>query len=307
MHKLKRKISNSALNSIDPDLNGSPSKFMKFMNRDTTKETDEMKLGKLIHKTILEPKKFIPEITTMPEPGVVSIMDEYFKNKDKYIIEIAKSQNYRQNWKDKTIEDYVLDKGTLYLEALRSGKDVMDVETYNTVVKAKLAFSTNPKISELVNNSHNENEFLIEWDYRDFECKGIIDKLVTDSSCFSIADLKVTSKPIQEYYKTFRQFKTYRQIAFYELGLMYINNNTPKDHYIFVISLYDDLPIAVPFLVEKEYVKRGMYEIDNLFDRIEYHIEKNNWSLPMEIIEGNLLTLQLPSFLKLEETKNWYE
>lgn len=314
MHKFNRKISNSALSKIDPDLGGSPKKFLQYMDRIADKETEEMKLGKLIHKAILEPEKFNPDIIVMPEPGVTAIMDEYTKDTTVNILEIAKNKNYRQNWKDETIKKYLAENGMEYLQSMLINKDIMSLETYNLIQSAINAFNSNSKIQEIIYSNHNDNELQIDWNYRDFECKGIIDKLITSkfnfstaTKDFSIIDLKVTTKPVQDYYKTFRQFKTYRQIAFYVLGMSNSVYENTGEHYVFVISLHDNNPVAMPFLVSKDYLNRGLYEIDRLLDRLEFHIEKNNWLYPMEIIQGELLTLQCPNFLKQEELINWYE
>jgi hypothetical protein len=310
MYRFNRKISNSALNKIDPELGGSPVKFMQFMDRIPDKESEEMILGKFIHKAILEPEKFNPVIYPKIEPGLKLVIDEFAKTEfsEKGVVEIARNLNYRSNYKDETLLTYILKNGWEYYELLvnNKDKDLISDESKILIDKAFDAYHSNPKIHEIVESGINTNELELLWNYGEFECKGIIDKLITYDS-HTIVDLKVTSKPMNEYHRTFRQFKIYRQLAFYEKGLNALNMDSSRLHYIFVISINNNNAEAIPFAVDADYLYRGHYEIDELLKRIEFHHKNNNWSSQKEVITGELLTLQCPNFLKLEEQIKWYE
>jgi len=74
--EFKRKISNTALNMLDPELNGNPIKFKSYMLREEdSKETKEQRLGKLIHKVVLQPEEAKIKIISYPSQAIKTIID----------------------------------------------------------------------------------------------------------------------------------------------------------------------------------------------------------------------------------------
>ncbi len=74
-------ISKSRLDAIDPEMNGSPTKYLNFINQDEERKISiDMERGSLIHKYVEDPKKFIVLEVDKPSDKLGEVADYVINN-----------------------------------------------------------------------------------------------------------------------------------------------------------------------------------------------------------------------------------
>jgi hypothetical protein len=248
-------ISNSALGFALPECGGSYVKFTSFMNGELKKEeTEEMKLGTLIHAYLENPTGFtLNVIETKPSEAVCKIIRDVFDRMDsrpelkdypKEIINAARAFNYQPKWKDDTIATKIVTEGSEYFNKLSAPGVIVDKELADKITA--ICFEVGKQHPWLINDSDFELEHGREWKVLrevpftwregDIVYKMLIDRLEVNDKTKQLRfmDYKTTSTPLSLYtgYKTKNvdgndeiihgtliKYHVHRQIRFYERGL----------------------------------------------------------------------------------------
>jgi hypothetical protein len=306
-------ISNTALGYINPDEKGCPEKFFDFIEgRAEKKETKAMITGTLIHSLILEPGDIsvlsVPKISDNVKRIVERIFNEYYDEFSPFshdlsqlteqIVQVAKEENYGQNWKTDTMVNKIRSEGgdeyfRLMIENI--GKTIVTEDIFANLLKIESAIKLNPAAKELLlqDDAHGIeylNELEIYFTHNDVQCKAKIDRLLIDTilKIFKIVDLKTTSESVEYFPNIFNSRHMYRQLAMYETAVQeYLKehypdeNYTPGTHSIIACETTGYGRIR-RFDVSKGLIDKGHAEKDSLINRIKWHIDNNERLHSME-------------------------
>lgn len=144
---------------------------------------------------------------------------------DNEIITIANNFNYQSNWKPETRAKVIKEKGAVYytLLYLSQGKTILDTNTYNEVQKAVTALKESDSTKEYFaeNNPFDNIERLYQLKFKHtfegIEYRGMMDLIIVDHNNKKIipVDLKTSSKPEWDFYKSFIEWKYSIQAMLY--------------------------------------------------------------------------------------------
>lgn len=310
-------ISNSSLSNINPEQDGSPQKYKKFIDGDLDQLNSlSLDRGKLLHKWVEDRTSFeVSDIVEPPEMAVawckevlrlchefqaINFDDIQLPTED--IIVAAKNNTgvYTSTKKRETILEKFKDFNEYYnfiknpsdkITLTKQTKEVL-VNCYGSLYSHKIAKKyLFDEFSEFNKACMIFNEKAIYFDYLDEKCKALLDKLIIDpvnKECY-IIDLKTTAKSTSKYLSTFIKWRTYRQLAFYttavkslmlELGFTDIHEYVIKPVIIAVetTGLYN----TQVFQIEKDWIEKGKEEFIALIRRIKFHKKNDIWDLTQE-------------------------
>lgn len=211
-------ISNSSLSYALPECGGSYKKFVAFMAGELKKEeTEEMKLGTLIHK-LLESRYTFKTIVieTMPSEALCRIVKEIktdtrieLKDYAKEVIASARYFGYQKTWGDEAIAKKVLTECSEYFKALRSGAEIIDksIDIKINGIFAELMKEHNILIDDSMFKSLQgpdwevQKEAAFTWSENNIAFKMLIDRLEINHKVKEVVfyDYKTTSTPMSYY------------------------------------------------------------------------------------------------------------
>jgi hypothetical protein len=248
-------VSNSSLGYALPECGGSYTKFIAFMGGEIGKEeTEEMKLGTLIHNYLENPRGFtLNIIETKPSEAICKIVQDVFDRMDtrpelkdypKEIVNACRAFNYQKNWGDESLATKIIKEGNDYFKALATPGAIVDKATADKItciaeaIQRAHPWLIDDSAFELEHGKDWEiiREKPITWTENDILYKGLIDRLEINHKTKQIrfTDYKTTSTPLSLYtgYKTKNvegeeetvhgtlvKYHVHRQVRFYERGL----------------------------------------------------------------------------------------
>ncbi len=318
-------ISNSSLANINPEQDGSPQKYKKYIDGDLDKENSlSLDRGKLLHKWVEDRDSFeVSDIVEPPEMAVIwckevlrlsnefqAINFEDIQLPTEDIIVAAKNNTgvYASIKKRETITEK-FKEFTEYYNHLKNPSDKITLtrQTKEVLVNCYGSLYAHKKARKYLFEEFYDfnkacmifNEKAIYFDYMDEKCKALIDKLIIDpvNKEVYIIDLKTTAKSAAKYQATFTKWRTYRQLAFYttavkslmlDLDIKNIHEYTIKPVIIAVET--NGLFNTQLFHIEKDWIEKGKEEFVSLISRIKFHTNKDEWNLTKEeILDVNIL------------------
>ncbi len=244
-------ISNSALNTIDPEIGGSPQKFLEFFNSDIEKKNSHsMKTGSIVHEYIEKPSEFAVAEIDKPEGKIGDICDWILARPEIQNIEAITVLNeeeifylfggarqvidyYANRTNESTWKTFKEGRGLDYLDFVISNKD-KTILTKNDKIVLENAISNLRKNtftrglffeSNLDVVVKKELELYVTIDGIKYKIK--IDNLRIDhlNRTISIIDAKTTSGNAYNYVKlpqdidvvntSFNKWKVFRQLSLY--------------------------------------------------------------------------------------------
>ncbi len=128
-----------------------------------------------------------------------------------------------------------------------------------------------------------------------FRMKAKLDSVIIDhlSKTIFITDVKTTSDPLSLFKWSFRNYRVYRQLAFYGEAARIQYAELIKDGYKIMFNIIaietKDLYECGLFQIEftDDWIKKGQTEIGRLLTRILFHQESGDWVNPWEVqLEG---------------------
>ena len=311
-------INNSALSKINPEEGGNPETYHKFiLEGPGQSKAKHFVLGTNLHFIFLEDKEPVV-IPSMPSPAVATIIEtvlEEVKRKhaneflpfstsleshEELLLKTIRESSYQNNWKDETVINDVLKKGETYWDTLLSvgNSPIVSDKEAALINLIRMNLAIRPFVAELLSTKEEEGveyftEMSIVWeeDYtgQKMKCKSRLDRLRINhkTRTFSIRDFKSNGSPLEQFAKSFENFRYYRQIRFYEKAAMkYLESKglhgyTPEAHYIIAAETFG-LGRVRPFRVTPGYLYKGEQEIKELLNRIAIHTTENQWVLSLE-------------------------
>lgn len=277
--------------------------------------------GTMIHEYILQPEEFWKDyvILDFEVPKVKQQKDlcESYINLKKLnpldtedtLLLQAYNNSYSNTKTDvKKVEEAknLIETYAKYLEYLEIGdtKKVISFADLNTLKAIKENITKHKKANELLFNLpstyETHNEFHINWEVDKENCK-VKCKSLLDRVCFDhvnkkiiLIDLKTTVN-VYDFKHSVEEYDYFRQIAYYGLAIQWymanvLNLNTEDyDFEAYIIAIGKDVnnEIRVFDMKVENVINEKLQLINNVLQKISYHISTDNWEHSPEYYEGN--------------------
>ena len=273
--------------------------------------------GTMIHEYILQPEEFWKdyEILDFEVPKVKQQRDlcEYYSSHkltdpladdDKLLLEAynnsynnTKSAEIRKNEAKKIVETY-----SDYINYLQisTTKKVISFADLNMLKQIKQNLQEHVAANKLLFNVPTtytcHNEFHINWQYKNIDCKSLLDRVMFDhvNKKIILIDLKTTSD-IYNFKHSVEEFDYYRQIAFYLCAITWymlneLNLNVDDydlEAYIIAIQTNGKYEVRVFNMFNEEELLKRKDIISEALTEISYHISSNNWEHARKYYEND--------------------
>lgn len=273
--------------------------------------------GTMIHEYILQPEEFWKdyEILDFEVPKVKQQRDlcEYYSSHkltdpladdDKLLLEAynnsynnTKSAEIRKNEAKKIVETY-----SDYINYLQisTTKKVISFADLNMLKQIKQNLQEHVAANKLLFNVPItytcHNEFHINWQYKNIDCKSLLDRVMFDhvNKKIILIDLKTTSD-IYNFKHSVEEFDYYRQIAFYLCAITWymlneLNLNVDDydlEAYIIAIQTNGKYEVRVFNMFNEEELLKRKDIISEALTEISYHISSNNWEHTRKYYEND--------------------
>lgn len=291
-------LSNSALSLFNYDVESYYKAYVQKVYE--PKESDSLLLGSLVHMLLLEPEKINDTYAILPKKidGKMGVfIEEYVKT------ESAETAYYKAEFKvplSTVMTNFEKQENQNYYDALIStqNKILVDIEDFNKAKRLKDSVEKANQIPTILEG--------LEWDrFTEFEiyfeirregkvipAKAKLDDLYI-SKCrkfVKYVDHKTNSKnKSHEYLETFKYWKTYRQLAFYDDAIRqyFIQQDWARpitiSHYINAISLKNEKSML--YTIDNSFILKGREEIEEDISKLIWHMDNNLWEYPKHIYD----------------------
>ena len=273
--------------------------------------------GTMIHEYILQPEEFWKdyEILDFEVPKVKQQRDlcEYYSSHkltdpladdNKLLLEAynnsynnTKSAEIRKNEAKKIVETY-----SDYINYLQisTTKKVISFADLNMLKQIKQNLQEHVAANKLLFNVPTtytcHNEFHINWQYKNIDCKSLLDRVMFDhvNKKIILIDLKTTSD-IYNFKHSVEEFDYYRQIAFYLCAITWymlneLNLNVDDydlEAYIIAIQTNGKYEVRVFNMFNEEELLNRKNIIAKTLTEISYHINSGNWEHTRKYYEND--------------------
>lgn len=270
--------------------------------------------GKLLHCLLLDEGSFDSQFVlasgSLPTGSTKTVVDKIYRSAieqkrtdeslgsfEEEIIESLKEINLHQKLKTdaQRIEKILTDDAISYFQFLknRAGKDIIDEETYNkmresvNVIKSNsMAMYTLEGIDAMSITS--EVPLQVELHDRPFGLKGILDRIVVDSSGPRIVDLKTTSKTISEFRDTVEYYNYWMQAAIYHRIACEEYRFNPKS-LRFTFLVIDKYQQVYAFDVSEITMLLWRERLEEKLNTAEFHYLNRYYALPHEFATNKIV------------------
>lgn len=315
-------VSSSSLKHINPDEGGSPANFKSFIEGgQDISDKPYIQLGQHIHTWHEDRENFA--IAEVPKPTeklgeiadkIIELVQQGNIYDDALVKYVIESTNYQANWKMETritkVNDGTFEYINEVLEAKENNQIFMTVSEAEKVQNATEAIQNHPAASKLIfvdqdfSDLKHFKELIIIREIAIGETrlklKSRIDNITIDveNRVVKLVDLKTTSQGVHAYLKSFKHWRTYRQLAFYKSMLSWWVHQTfggrgwRFEYYIIGVET-NKLQQCVVYRIDSQWIKKGSEEAMSLLHRIAYHKHTGNWSWTKEELEGDYI-LNIP-------------
>lgn len=186
---------------------------------------------------------------------------------------------------------------------LKETKTVIDIAIRKQADETVEVLKNHPQVRSLLGLDRNSsdklqifNEIMLssDWDVCNFGFKGILDNLVVDeeSKTVFINDLKLTNRPIQDFISSVEKFRYDIQCTIYR-GLAYDRFIAPREdakewNMVFTFIVADKFNQVYPYQVSDDTANMWQNEFYSVVNKLNYHYEKRDYTLPYELALGNV-------------------
>lgn len=297
-------LSNSALNALDPQLGGSPKKFILFFDEEHTPDINKsMETGTLIHQFVDQEDKFAIADVAKPSDHSARWAEEVYRayGSDPTDDQVINIKNIFKLHNSVKKEDTILTKFEKecweYLQFLdkADGKVIMTeamrdkvVNCYNAIKEHEAAYRLLFAPTEITGLQREKEKQLYVLDVKGYDAKGLIDCILIDheNKVIEINDLKTTHTNPYGFVPAlgikdtpFEYRKYYRQLAWY--GKL-IRTKYPDYIIKFNVIVVSTVTFeCAVFQIAISWIKKGLGEIESLVERFKYH-EENGYDHCME-------------------------
>lgn len=306
----------------------SPMKFFQFWELGFgIEESVPMKIGSALHCLVLEPHKFKDEYAinkkTIQYSEIEAMLKETanycqehkitdYATREKILLDFRRKRKFQPTWKDETIINKSLiehiDFYEFYLE--NKNKAIISQSQYDMICQMRDNIEKHKRANwflRLITDDDydvfTEVDILFEMNIRDgfpsLPCKAKLDKLVIDkkNKIIYLIDVKTTSKSVNEFYKSVRDYDYGRQMYFYTLALWHLLANKynwlydedVKLEYKFIVSETNPVYECKVYNVKQELINSEyrINKVNEILRDINYAINNNEFSYTRTYLEGN--------------------
>lgn len=281
--------------------------------------------GRVLHCLLFEEDKYDDYFTSMPgklpTDSQKKIIDNIFKKhlsignnslslgdySEDILTDLLTANLYQTLKTDQQRVDKVLtEENKKYFDFLKSSLDktIVDQPTLDgckagvEVLKSNKDIRTLLQLDKTKEDTHietySELEVKVDVDYLPFGLKGIIDNLVIDrdSKTIFINDLKTTGKSLLDfpesvqYYKYWIQAMVYEKLVFHKFLKDLPDLEEWKLYFTFIVI--DKYNQVFPFQVSMETMAIWQQDFEDITDIVKYHYENKDFTLPYDLIFGNV-------------------
>jgi hypothetical protein len=281
--------------------------------------------GRVLHCLLLEPENFEKEFILMPDKFPTDsnriLIDNIFKNylsiennallleefQKEILTDLLNSNLYQTLKTDQQRLDKILtDQNKNYFEFLKTkqNKALVDPIIYANCIETVAMLKSNKEVRALlyldkeISDDHITvfNELPLKHDVNNlpFGYKGILDNVVidTESKTIFINDLKTTGKGLLDFPDTVKYYKYWIQACMY-YHLVYEEYIKPMQdaedwNIVITFIVVDKYNQIYPFQVSKESLEVWQQDFDGITDMVKYHYENKDFTLPYDLIMGNV-------------------
>ena len=267
-----------------------------------------LKMGTMVEQKLLEPERFEENFIEQAEMETPSSPNqkEFVKLilSGEYGMVEAHNKAYANSNPSKASKLYESLEKYINFQSESQGKGVYSQDEKETLLRVTGDIMSHNKASRLLlEDSVYENTWTqlpLFAEINNVFVKGLIDRLVQiNEDHFYLIDLKTTSKPLSNFGYHFLRRKYYIQLAMYTRLFTYHMRETydinAKVKQIVIASHtqepYDTVVRAVPF----DLISKGADAIEDLTDRLKWHINEEKWDRRKDYYDTNLHTLEYDS------------
>lgn len=302
-------VSNSGLAALSV----SPRTYRNYKDKVETETSSYFNLGSAIHCKILEPQEFDNRyyVSNITAPGgmFAKFIDVLYRTRCKdgeftglaqnswitnAYVEAGFKWSVQKVW-EKFQEDS--DLNGYYKALLKTEDKILLTRSDEKAIEACIqGIQMHEKACELVYGrilSDCRNEFEVIWkhpDFPDFKMKSIFDRLIIDehTKVATLVDLKTTSKSVNSFKHSYKQYKYYRQMALYLLAVEWYLKDLGYDvsdwkFEVYIVATqtngYGDTAVYTPSDTD---IIRGLKESNELLTKMKWHFDNDMWDYPME-------------------------
>jgi len=276
--------------------------------------------GRVLHCLVLQPEEFDKQFVVAPgktpTPNTKKILDRLFaetegnrQSLDSYTDDILKyliEYNLHQSLKtDEQRIAKIIDSDSITYWNYRcnsENKTVIDQDTYDRMSAAVETCNDNPYFKEIFSlkddeefdefKVFNEQELRYELKGKSYGIKGIIDRFVVNNKekTIHVYDLKTTSKTNKDFPETIEFYSYWLQAAMYALlASKFVQEKQEQQYTIkFSFVVLDKLNQVCIFDVSDRTLNGWLERLVQEFDRLDYHYDQKDFTLPYEIRTGRV-------------------
>jgi len=223
---------------------------------------------------------------------------------------------YGQSWKEETRVKKVIEQGSEYFNMLieSAGKTIVFGEEYNKALISHASLLSDPYTSKYLKPNNNQQlikKQIVEFTYKSIELKGELDLVFIDHNNKTITpiDVKTIGTSVYQFPFNFWKFRYDFQAAVYTYGIectmnKLINQGYVIDNFKFLVVEKESQNTPLIYSIDNDVLEIGMnggslpsgrsYEgFEQAINKYLFHIEKNDWSYPMEYYKQGEITIDL--------------
>jgi hypothetical protein len=268
--------------------------------------------GTMIHEYILQPEEFWKDyvILDFEVPKVKQQKDfcEAYAASLELLEDDKKLTAYRSSYSNNKSPEIVLkeaselcNKYASYIEALKQQNDnrkVISGADLTMLKRIKDNLDEHKKARELLDDllyDDANNEFHINWVFKDVPCKSLLDRVIFDhiKKKIILIDLKTTSD-VWNFKHSVEEFDYYRQITYYLLAITWYMKDCGIDisdydseAYIIAIQTNGNNEVRVFDMFDEQEILDRKDTITYALSEISYHISSGNWDHSRNYYEGD--------------------
>lgn len=263
----------------------------------------QLERGTMIHEYILQPEDFWNDYTMLDYevPKVKQQKDfcEAYATSLELTEDDKRITAYRSSYSNNKSPEIVLKEASelctkyaSYIEAIQKQNDnkkVISGADLHMLKTIKQNLFNHKKAKELLQDIpgvESNNEFHINWEYKDVQCKSLLDRCIFDhiNQKIILIDLKTTSD-VWNFKHSVEEFDYYRQITFYLAAISWYMfkdqdidiSNYSVEAYIIAIQTNGSYEVRVFNMYNEKEIEDRKNVIAKALSEISYHISSGNW------------------------------
>jgi len=217
-------------------------------------------------------------------------------------------------WKEETRVNKIIELGNGYFEEIKNtiGKIVVSETEYAKAVACKMALSSDKYTREFVVKKAKSNrdildKFIIEFNWRGYNIKGELDRVIIDHNDKTIIpiDFKSTGKSVLGFNSDFWYYRYDFQAAVYKYGLTlhddiakYLDQGYKISNFLYIVVEKNLFNSPMVFIVNQKVLDIGfsggtlsngksLDGFEQAMLRYEYAMNNNAWEYPMEYYDND--------------------